>query len=190
MKKFLVALLVALCGAVSLFADDVADVKAVIVKNNELNLRNDFLATLALCTPDYQEIVSGEVFTYQQIKWLLTSLDGKHPKEFLLFFVSRRTEDKLPPAELHRKIVESPVPGKLLQMYEQAIRDAVEYNNIEAEAWRKTARFLSVKVDGDEAVAVVEHDSRDPASGTVRRKCATIFLRRVNGVWLMYKCVR
>ena len=190
MKKFLVALLVALCGFVPLFADDVADVKAVIVKNNELNLRNDFLGTLAQCTPDYQEIVSGEVVTYRQLKWLIVSLDGKHPKEFLLFMVSRESDGQLPSAGLYKMIMDNPVPEDMLKMYEETIRKAIAYNNAEAEAWRKTAKFVSVKVDGDRAVAVVEYDGSDPASGAAKHKRSTTYLRRENGVWLMYKCVR
>ena len=190
MKKFFVSLLVALCVAVPLFADDVTDVKAVIVKNNELNLRNDFLGTLALCTPDYQEIVLGEVVTYRQLKWLIVSLDGKHPKEFLLFMVSRESENRMPPDGVYKMIMDNPVPEDLRKMYEQAIRKAVAYNDSEAEAWRKTAKFISVKVDGDRAVAVVEYDGSDPASGAAKHKRSTTYLRRENGAWLMYKCVR
>ena len=189
MKKFFVSLLVALCGAVSLFADDVADVKAVIVKNSELQAKNDFLGAFALITTDYQEHVQGTVFNYLQLKWLFTSMDGKHPREFLLYCVSREMNG-MPSAELQRRIMEGPIPADLLQMYENTIRQAIEYNNSEAEAWSKTAKFTSVKVDGDTAVAVVEYDGQNPQSGAVEHKKSTTYLRRENGVWRMYKCVR
>ena len=191
MKKFLLALLVALCGTISLFADDVADVKAVIVKQNELQLRNDFSGSLALLAEDYQEAdFTGTVFNYPQLKWLMTSMDGKHPKEFLLFWVSREAKGVMPPEDLRKKIMENPVPPDLLEFHESTIRRAIAYNNSEAAAWRDTARFVSVKVDGDEAVAVVEYDGKNPASGAAEHKKSTTFLRRAKGVWLMYKCMR
>ena len=190
MKKFFAVLLVALCGAMPLVADDVADVKAVIVKNNELQAKNDFSGVLALITTDYQEIVNGQVFNYQLLKWLVTSMDGKHPREFLLYCVSQEMNGEMPPADLQKKIMESPVPADLLQMYESTIRKATEYNNAEAEAWRKTAKFTSVKVDGDTAVVVVEYDGKNPQSGAVEHKKSTTYLRRENGIWRMYKCVR
>ena len=189
MKKLFLSLLVALCGAVSLFADDVADVKAVIVKNSELQAQNDFLGAFALLTNDYQEHVQGTVFNYQQLEWLVTSMDGKHPREFLLYCVSIEMNG-MPPADLQKRIMERPIPGDLLEMYENTIRRAIAYNNSEAEAWCKTAQFTSVKVDGDAAVAVVEYDGKNPQSGAVEHKKSTTYLRRVNGAWRMYKCVR
>ena len=53
MKKFFAALLVALFGAVPLFADDVADVKATFVRELELSKAGDFAGKLALYAPDY-----------------------------------------------------------------------------------------------------------------------------------------
>ncbi len=190
MKKFFAVLLVALGGAVSLFAGDVEDVKAVIVKNNELQAKNDFSGVLVLVTTDYQEIVNGQVVNYQQLKWLMTSMDGKHPREFLLYCVSQERNGAMPPADLQKRIMESPVPADLLQMYESTIRQAVAYNDSEAEAWRKTAKFTSVKVDGDTAVVVCEYDGKNPRSGAVEHKKSTTYLRREDGVWRMYRCVR
>ena len=104
--------------------------------------------------------------------------------------VSRESENRMPPDGVYKMIMDNPVPEELLKMYEQKIRNAVAYNDSEAEAWRKTAKFVSVKVDGGRAVAVVEYDGRDPATGAAQHKRSTTYLRRENGVWLMYKCVR
>ncbi len=162
----------------------------MIVKNNELQAKNDFSGVLALVTTDYQEIVNGQVVNYQQLKWLMTSMDGKHPREFLLYCVSQERNGAMPPADLQKRIMESPIPADLLQMYESTIRQAVAYNDSEAEAWRKTAKFTSVKVDGDTAVVVVEYDGKNPRSDAVEHKKSTTYLRREDGVWRMYKCVR
>ena len=77
MKKFFVSLLVALCGAMPIFADDVADVKAVIVRDCELQAKGDFAGAFALCAPDYRETGSdGETSNYEHTKWIALSLDG------------------------------------------------------------------------------------------------------------------
>ena len=89
MKKFFVSLLVALFGAMPLFADDVADVKAVIVKDCELQAKGDFAEAFALLAPDYRESdPDGMTANYEQTKWIVLSLDGRHPEEFLLLLVT------------------------------------------------------------------------------------------------------
>ena len=86
MKKFFAALLVALFGTVSIFADDVADVKLTIVKNLELDANGDFAGSWALYAPDYQETSSdGVTVNYEQLQWMTLALDGKHPVEFVRF---------------------------------------------------------------------------------------------------------
>ena len=56
MKKFFAVLLVALFGAVSLFADDVADIKTVIVKDLDFGAEGRFAEVLALRTSDFVKV--------------------------------------------------------------------------------------------------------------------------------------
>ena len=191
MKKFLLALLVVLCGIFSLSADDVADVKAVIVKDYELAMKGDFLQVLALFAPDFQETgTSGGTINYEQYKWCILSLDGKHPEEFLLWFVSTgENEGAMLSADQIARVRQMARDSEFIKIYEANTRNVIAWLKARAALCLKTLEFASVKVDGDKAVAVVEFDEKDLKSGAVRREIETLSLRKVDGVWLFYRIV-
>lgn len=193
MKKFFVSLLVALCGAVPLFADDAADIKAVILKNHELQERHDFMGTLALHTKDYCQFgADGRMTGYEQAKRLFTALDGNHPEEFLLFMAISENGGEMPAEEMRRemrrKIRAVARDPEFIREYKTYISAIIVYGDLEAAAWRKTARIVSVKVDGDSAVAVIEYDGQG-AAGAVVHKIDTISFRKVGGAWKICKSV-
>ena len=189
MKKFLLALLVALCG--TLFADDVADVKAVIVKDYELAMKGDSLQVLALFAPDFQETgTTGVTINYEQYKWFILLLDGKHPEEFLLWFVSTgENEGAMLSADQIARVRQMARDPEFIKIYEANTRNVIAWLKARAALCLKTLEFVSVKVDGDKAVAVVEFDEKDLKSGAVKREIETLFLRKVDGVWLFYRIV-
>ena len=186
MKKFFLALLVALCGFVSLFADDIADVKAVIIREFELAAKRDFAGVLALRATDFQHITQyGETYGYDQVKWMLLALDGKHPREYLLFGVFMRSGGDLPAQELYTKTL-SP---ELLKTYEKMWPKLAADFADSAKFMLKTLKFVSVTVDGDKAVVVIEYDSKGEMLWEVYHFIETVCLRKVNGKWLMYRCI-
>ena len=190
MKKFLVSLLVALFGAMPLFADDVADVKAVIVKDCELQAKGDFAEAFALLAPDYRESdPDGMTANYEQTKWIVLSLDGKHPEEFLLLLVAYENKGVMPPAEAIPKIREAARRPEFVQSYEGLTPHIVSMMKSAAALRLKSLEFVSVKVEGDLAVAVVEHDRLDRKTDALKREIVTINLRKVNGKWMFYRSV-
>ena len=187
MKKFFAVLLVILAGAMPLRADDAADVKAVTLKEWELIAKGDFAEALPLFTKDYRGFWKGKV-GYEQVKWMFLGMDGKHPEEFYLyvayaFKVGLYGGTELTPEEVEeyrtatRKAMKDP---RSLKKYE---KDAAEMNarfRKWAENILKTHKFISVKVDGDSAVAEFKCKFED--NGGVS-KSGVIRLRRENGVW-------
>ena len=190
MKKFLAALLVALCGFVSLFADDVADVKAVIVKSAELQSNGDFAGSFELYAPDYQEVsLDGTTLNYEQTKWIVLSLDGKHPEEFLLLLTAYDKKGVMPPAEAIPRIRQAARRPEFIKRYERVNQQIVSGMKSAAALRLKTLEFIRVKVDGDRAVAVVEHDRLDRKNNAFQRVIVTISMRKVCGKWMYCKCV-
>ena len=190
MRKFFAALLIALFGAAPLFADDVADVKATIVRDIELSIAGDFAARLELYASDYLETDStGLTTNYEQAKWLMLALDGKHPREFLLVLATAHLKGAEIPAEIMARIDAMTGNPELIKRYETGIPTVVAMIKAEAKLELKTLKFVSVKVDGDKAVVIAEYDSRDPASDEIKRKIATVSLRKVDGKWLFYRSV-
>ncbi|MBP5530923.1 MAG: hypothetical protein J6Y54_02690 [Lentisphaeria bacterium] len=186
MKKFFAALLVALFGAVPLFADDVADVKAVIVKDLELGVKGDFAGAFALYAPDFQEIDSdGMKFNYEQTKWLVLSLDGKHPEEFLLLYATYENKGAVLQAEATASLRQVARDPEFVKKYEEVTPQIVAAMKAAAALNLKTLEFVSVKVDGDRAVAVTEHDRTAENTGAIKRKIDTITLRNVDGRWMI-----
>ena len=189
MKKLLLSLLVALCGAVSLFADDAADVKAVIVKDLELDAKGDFTGSFALYAPDYQETDSeGVTMNYEQLRWMTLAFDGKHPVEFLRFCYSAENNGAMPPREELPRIDRLAHTPECLEIYRKVLPDLVAGQKAEAALALKTLEFVSVRVDGNKAVAIVEYDSKDEKSG-VKRTIEIFSLRKVDGKWMFYRSV-
>ena len=190
MKKFFAVLLVALCGAVSLFADDVADVKAVIVKDLELDAKGDFIEAFALYASDYQETDSdGVTMNYEQLHWMMLAFDGKHPVEFLRFCYSAENNGAMPPREELPRIDRLARTPKCLKFYGEVLPELVTAQKASAALALKTLEFISVKVDGDKAVIVIEYDEKDDNSNAAKRKTETISLRKVDGRWMIYRSI-
>lgn len=190
MKKFFAVLLVALCGAVPLFADDVADVKATIVKSLELDVKGDFAGALALYAPDYQETgADGVTVNYEQLRWMTLALDGKHPVEFLRFSYSAQNNGAMPKREDLPRIDRLARTPKFLKLYSDVLPELVAGQKADAALALKTLKFVSVLVDGDKAVAVVEYDEKDGDSNAIKRKTETLSLRKTDGKWMFYRAV-
>ena len=189
MKKFFAFLLVALCGVSSLFADDVADVKAVIIRDCELAAKRNFAASLVLRTRDYRNTDShGATFNYEQVKWMLLSLDGKHPVEFWLFLYSVRHNGAMPSEDQLRRMNQLAHTPKYVKLYEKTWPMVAAFAQKEAASELKTIKFIDVKISGNDAVVVLEYASADE-SGALKTKIDTVSLRRINGKWLMYRTV-
>ena len=189
MKKFFIVLLVAVFGAVPLFAGDVADVKAVIVKNLELDANGDFVGSWAFYAPDYQETGSDGVTTnYEQLQWMTLALDGKHPVEFVRLLYMVRNNGAMPPREELPRIDRLAHTPDCLEIYSKVLPTLVAEQKADASLALKTLEFVSVRVDGNKAVAIVEYDSKDEKTG-VKRTIETFSLRKVNGKWMFYRSV-
>ena len=183
MKRFFAVLLVILAGAMPLRADDAVDVKAVILKEWTIFAKGDFAEALPLFTKDYRG--QGR-FNYEQTKWMLLGLDGKHLEEFVLFTaVAFKNGEALTPEELEKCRADA----------RDMLQDPTAIKAYEAEAKRYSAimrewatftlehhKFVSVKVDGDSAVAEVVHVAK-PGEPPIPSKQLVVRLRRENGVW-------
>ena len=191
MKKFFALLLLAaLFGAVPLFADDVDDVKARIVKQCELGAKGDFAGVLALCAPDYREISSdGRTFNYEQIKWLMLSLDGKHPGEFLLVTATIKNNGAMPPADVISKLRLAARDPEIVKKYEGLIPQLAAMMKAAAALELKTLKFDSVKLYGDNAVVIIRYDSKDEKSGEIKQKTEIVVLRKIDSEWKLCRTV-
>ena len=188
MKKFFVALLVALFGAVPLFADDVADVKAAIVKQWELAAKGDFAGKLKLLAPDYRETdPEGTTLDYGQIRIVLLALAGDHPEEFWLMLYMVKNDFKMPPEDQLPRMKELVRTPKYVELYKKTLPELVAMEKARAAAELKTLKFTSVKVNGDYAAAAVWYDSSD--SGKIEPKTELTSLRRINGEWRIFRLV-
>ena len=170
-------------------ADEVAEIKAVIVKNYELTAKGDFAGKLALYTPDYRETTpEGKTIDYEFAKLLVLSIDGKHPEEFLLLYVvTVQNNGVMPSAEMIPRIREAARSPEFVKEYEKLAPAAAERIKKTAGARLKTLEVISVKVDDDHAVAVVETGEKNWKSESERRRIATISLRKVDGKWMYYR---
>ena len=182
MKKFLAVLLVALFGAVPLFADDVADVKAVIVKDCELAAKGDFLGAAARWTPDYQEVNPEVTLSYAQVKRSFLALDGKHPEEFLITsFIhdeSRGREPNQQDMEEIRKELRDP---EFAEAYPTEAKQFAEQLKRSAARQLETMKFVSVKVDGDRATVILTYQQAMGRREIPARE--TLSLRKIDGAW-------
>jgi hypothetical protein len=181
MKKFFAAVFAAFLGVSALFADDVADVKAMIVKDCELAAKGDFLGAAERWTTDYQDVHPEFTFSYAQVKRLFLSLDGKHPEEFLITYFIHESRGREPNpremeeirAELRNPETAKVYPAMAKQFAEQLKRSA---------AWElETMKFISVKVDGDRATAVLTYQQAMSSKEISMRE--TLSLRKIDGEW-------
>ena len=190
MKKFFAFLLVALCGVSSLFADDVADVKAVIARDQELQERHDFKTLPVLYSRDYTQInARGEHFDYVMLKLLCAAMDGRHPEEFLQFIAMRGNGGQLPSPETMARIGQMALDPEVVREYKSALGRILAYSDKELAARRKSVKFVRFEVRGDLATVVEQYDGFDPASGAPKRKTVTTILRREDGVWRYFRVI-
>ena len=187
MKKFFAVLLVALFGAMPLFADDAADVKATILKSAEAGLKGDYSAVLAFYTPDFQSTTPEMTINYEMSKTMFLAMDGKHPEEFLTFTMMVAQELKLS-EEMKAKIREAAKSPEFMKQYETLAPMMRVMAKIGVGVALKTIKFVSFKVDGDNATAVYEALTVDK-NGDVKEAVCTTSLRRVNGAWLICRSV-
>ena len=118
MKIIPSVVLAVMLGASTLFAGDEENAKAVVVKDWQLAAAGKFAECLALRTPDFTEKNDdGPTRNYEQTKWQLTSLDGKHPEEFMLFLMTLNGA-KIQ-AEMMPQIREKASDPKFVQYYKK-----------------------------------------------------------------------
>ena len=177
MKKFFAVLLVALCGAVSLFAGDAEDVKAVIIRDCELAAKGDFLGAAARWTPDYREISPEGTMNYAQAKRALVAMDGKHPEEFLMTIslMRRGVEPNSDFAEGARLLAQD---REFLEKYQVTAKQMTDMIKASAALELKTLKFVSVETDGGNATAVLTYQH---VTGGQRQE--TVTLRKIDGEW-------
>ena len=189
MKKFLVSLLVAALGTMSLFAGDAENVKAVIIRDCELTKNGDFAASLALRTRDYRGNDSrGVTFNYEQTKWMLLALDGRHPEEFWLFLYAVKNHGAMPPEDQRPRMHRLAHTPKYVELYEKTWPELAAAAKAAAESELKTIKFIDVKISGNNAVVVFEYAIEDE-SGVLKTNIDTVSMRKVDGKWLMYQTV-
>ena len=85
-----------------------------------------------------------------------------------------------------RQIAHGP---EFIKSYERVNPQIVSGMKSAAALRLKSLEFISVKVEGDLAVAVVEHDRLDRKTDALKREIVTISLRKVNGKWMFYRSV-
>ena len=189
MKKFFAAVLTAVLGISALCAGEKEDIKALLIKDLELSAQGRFAEALALRTPDFVEIGEHGTFTYEQSRWLSLALDGEHPEEFLLTLlaVESRGEFKAPTAEQMARIREEARKPEFLQGYKELVPQLLASLKDDQALQLKTLKFVSITVDGDAAVAVIEYDSK--SSKGIKHEVGTITLRKVDGSWKICKGV-
>lgn len=171
-------------------SDDVADIKAVILKDAEFCVKGDFAEKLALYAPDYVQIhPDGTSCNYEFIKWLLVAFDGKHPEEFMLAGATMEHNGVMPSAELRAEIRKAARDPGFIKRYEAICPAFFSAAQTKVALRLKTQKFVRVQVDGDQATVVIEYDTKDE-NGAVRHEMATCSLRRVNGKWIFYRIVR
>lgn len=181
MKKFLVALLFALCGAAPLFAADVADVEAVIVKDCELAAKGDFLGAAARWTSDYQEVNPDGTFSHAQVKRSFLALDGKHPEEFLITWFMYHSGGREPNPREMEEIREDLRDPECAKVYPAMAKQFAEQLKRSAARQLETMKFVSVKVDGDRATAILTY--RQAMGGREIPARETLSLRKIDGTW-------
>ena len=185
MKKLFASLLVALCGAVSLYAGDAEDIKALLEKQHELFVAGDFVGMEAALTPDYISIEPGGIFNLTHVRWMHASMDGKHPEEFMLAGFAVRTRGNGPDAEMEKKLrLTARNPG-FIKFYEEHVAKRLPLLKKLAEQAHKTRKYIDIRIDGDSARGVSECEILDIATGcdTVKRQVNVIILRRIDGKW-------
>ena len=185
MKTFLVAMMAVMLGAAALFAGDEENVKALVLKDWQMAAEGKFTENLALRAPDYIEKTGSLTISYEQCKWLLTSLDGKHPMEFLLALVTIKLHGAKIPADTMAQIREVAHKPECIRYYEKAYLQLAAELKDNAAFELKTLKFISAKVDGNSATVVVEYKRKSSTIPVTQ----TVSLRRFGEAWKISKVV-
>ena len=189
MKKLFGAVLAVLLGAVSLFAGDAEEIKALLIKDLELGARGDFMGSLALRTPDCVEVSPENTLNYQQGKWISLALDGEHPVEFFLaaLALGSHGEFKTPTAEQLVRIRAVTSDPDFLREYKAEAAKMLAAFKADQALQLKTLKIVGIEVDGDAATAHIELDANTQKG--IRHYAGTISLRKVDGKWMYCKSV-
>ena len=186
MKIISSVVLAVMFGASTLFAGDEENAKAVVVKDWQLAAAGEFAECLALRTPDFTEKNDdGPTRNYEQTKWQLTSLDGKHPEEFM-FFLMTLNGAKIQ-AEMMPQIREKASDPKFVQYYKKTCSQLAFVMKEDAAFQLKTLRIVSVVINGDSASVIVEYDRQVEKSAIPMLQ--TVYLRKNEGEWKISKIV-
>ena len=189
MKKLLVAIFAAVLGVASLFAGDAEDIKAVFAEQRKLFLAGDFVGMEAALTPDYISIEPHGIFNLTHIKWMHTTMDGKHPEEFMLGNFSLRTRGAIPDAEMERKLRIAARNPEFVKFYEELVAKRLPLLKKAMEHGHKTSKYIDIRIDGDSARVVSECEIPDivDSDGAIKRQVSVTILRRIDGKWRIAK---
>lgn len=185
MKKSFAAFFALVLGVSSLFADEVADVKAVLLRQCELVAAGDFSGAGLSLAPDYVEITPLGVFDRTQIRWAYEAWDGRHPEEYMLTACAQQTKGYGPDAAMEKEARIAAHKPEFIKLYEGQIAEFVPRLKASAALALKTARFIDIKIEGDSARVIYEYDTIDLVDGKVRHQAAIAVLRRIDGKWLV-----
>ena len=183
MKKILLALVLAVSCAAPLFADDIEDVKATVVRMLEKSKKGDLRGMLDCFAPDY-----GSPVTVGELRTMLPLLDGEHLEEFLVFGYKMGNNGKNPPdaemAEIKKALKD---PG-VIQTYKEV---CAKFGETEKQFAAKVSagmplvlksiKFSEIKVDGDKAEATLEYDEKMPADAAPKHVREIVELKKLDG---------
>ncbi|MBR2440514.1 MAG: hypothetical protein IKB25_09985 [Lentisphaeria bacterium] len=185
MKKLILVLFAAVLTAFTAAASEDA-VKQAVIREYEMIRDGKFSEMLPLYTKDYSSIsASKRKTTYKDIQIMSLMLDGKHPEEFMLFITKAKSaKDPSPDEEKQlRKIAQN---EWVKSLYAEVCGQMRTVMRKTSEISLKTMKFISVKVNGNQAEVVCEYEELDPVdttfTKTVKRTSITRF-RKENGIW-------
>ena len=190
MKKVLLALFtLALCFS-SLFANEAA-VKQAIIRNIKQMSQGKFAESLSSYTTDFVgiDLDKNEKTYYKDEVLAAKAMDGNHPLEFMVV-VYRIENGKEPNAQELKALRAMTQTAEFKKEYSNICKYIVDRAKKLGELELKTIKFISVKVDGNTAIAITEYkayDSSDTDLKSIVQKRQTIKLRKVNGVWKFYE---
>jgi len=184
MKKFLIIMLTLILAVPALFAGETEDIKTLLGQFCTWDAEGNFTEKLAHLSPDFVEVDRGVTVNYEQTKWWMISLDGKHPEEYRLLLNSFRKMIDPDASELPGDVVRNP---EFVRDYEELTAKLRAASKSAAALQLKTLKFVSVRIDGEAATAVIEYDAM--ISGEMTHIGHTMEMRKVGGVWKIHKSV-
>ena len=186
MKKMFLTIITAFLAIFSLFADDSAALRRLIMQDNELIVAGKYAEvikhyTTGFCSVDH----INRKTTYKDLQMIVLMMDGSHPEEFMKFMFKTQAKRE-PAAEELAKIRELVNNDQFKTLYQTAVAKTKEAMAKSAEISLQTLKFNSIKINGNQAVVVWEYEELDPADITFslkRKKSSTGKFLKVNGKW-------